>query len=67
MTLTIRPASAADLESAKQLLKTAGLPTTDLTLERLALTAEKNEVIRNTEEFAGLCPDDAVLMSKRLT
>ena len=143
MTLTIRPASAADLNAAKKLLHEARLPTADLTAGHLALTAEKNNeiqgligvesfgepallrslvvrpgargsgvgaalvtaletacfcegvsemwllttdadaffarlgyavrdrgdapgAIRKTAEFAGLCPGDAVLMSKKL-
>jgi len=28
--------------------------------------SEAPEAIRNTEEFSGLCPEDAVLMSKQL-
>lgn len=143
MTLTIRPACPADLESAIRLLNDAGLPTDDLTARHLAFVAERcgeflgvvglesfgdvaflrslvidpsargsgigpalvtalesacvcdgveamwlltidadsfftklgYEVreradapasIRNTEEFSGLCPGDAVLMSKSL-
>ena len=42
MTLTIRPAGAADLESAKRLLQNAGLPTGDLTAEHLALVADQD-------------------------
>ncbi len=143
MTLTIRPATPADLHAAVELLRDAGLPVEDLCAERLALVAEKDEIfkgviglevfgdigllrslavsgdargagigpalvtaletaclvagagelwlltidadaffaklgyvtrdradapdaIRNTEEFSGLCPGDAVLMSKNL-
>jgi len=29
--------------------------------------ADAPEIIRNTEEFSGLCPGDAVLMSKKLS
>ena len=46
MTLTIRPAQAADLNPAKKLLKSAGLPTADLAAGQLALTAEKNKDIQ---------------------
>ena len=143
MTLMIRPASPDDLDDAVTLLKDAGLPVADLSVERLALVAEKNNVfqgviglesfgavallrslavsvdargagigpglvtalevacradgvceiwlltidadafftklgyetrgradapqaIQNTKEFSGLCPGDAVLMSKTL-
>ena len=143
MTLTIRPATATDLEPSIELLEKAGLPVTDLAADRLALVAENDKVfqgviglesfgavallrslvvaagargigvgpalvtalevacladgvgelwlltidadafftklgydtrdradapnsIRTTEEFLGLCPGDAVLMSKRL-
>ncbi len=143
MTLTIRPASSSDLAAAISLLQQAGLPTADLSRQRLALVAEKEEAvqgvvglqsfgniallrslvvspdargagigpalvtaletlcsaddirqlwlltidadaffkslgyelrirddapdaIRNTEEFSGLCPSDAYLMSKNL-
>lgn len=143
MTLAIRPASAANLAASVDLLRKAGLPVTDLSAERLAFVAEKNDgfqgviglesfgkvallrslvvsadargagigpalvtaleadclangveelwlltidadsffeklayktrdrvdapdVIQSTEEFRGLCPGDAVLMSKRL-
>jgi amino-acid N-acetyltransferase len=51
VTLTIRPASAADLNAAKKLLENAGLPTADLTAERLALTAEKGD---ETQGLIGL-------------
>jgi amino-acid N-acetyltransferase len=144
MTLTIRPASAADLAATIELLEKAGLPVADLSAERLAFVAEKDdlfqgvigqesfgsvallrslvvspdargagigaalvtaleivsladgvselwlltidadrffaklgyvirdradapETIRNTEELSGLCPGDAVLMSKELS
>jgi len=144
MTLAIRPASAADLATTIELIEKAGLPVADLSVEKLAFVAEKNdlfqgvigqesfgsvallrslvvstdargagigpalvtaleiacladgvhelwlltidadrffaklgyvirdrtdapETIRNTEEFSGLCPGDAVLMSKRLS
>ncbi len=43
MTLTIRPASSSDLEAAIGLLQQAGLPTSDLSLQRLALVAEKGK------------------------
>ncbi len=45
MTLTIRPAIAADLDSAKHLLHDAGLPTADLVSEHIAITAEKDDTI----------------------
>lgn len=144
MMLKIRPAIADDLEKTKGLLTAAGLPVEDLSSDRLAWVAERNEVfqgaigieafgsiallrslvvsvdargagigpalvtalevasladgvtefwlltidadafftklgytvrsrsdapdaIRATEEFSGLCPDEAVLMSKKLT
>lgn len=38
----IRPASAEDLQPAIRLLAQAGLPTGDLTIERLALVAEQD-------------------------
>ena len=142
MTLTIRPATRLDLAATVELLDKAGLPVSDLSADRLALVAEKNdlfqgviglesfgdtallrslvvsadargtgigpalvtalevaciadgvtelwlltidadgffaklgyetrdrkeapEAIRSTEEFQGLCPGDAVLMSKK--
>jgi amino-acid N-acetyltransferase len=144
MTLAIRAASAADLAASIDLLGKTGLPVTDLSAERLAFVAEKNDVfqgvigletfgkiallrslvvsadargagigpalvtalevaclangveelwlltidadrffkklayttrdrvdapdvIQSTEEFAGLCPGDAILMSKKLS
>jgi len=42
VTLTIRPASAADLAASIDLLGKAGLPVTDFSAERLAFIAEKN-------------------------
>lgn len=42
MTLRIRPARPADLESAKNLLQEAGLPTADLKAEHLALVADQD-------------------------
>jgi amino-acid N-acetyltransferase len=143
VTLTIRPATAADLRAAVELLQGASLPVEDLSADRLALVAEKDDkfqgviglelygdcallrslvvsidargagigpalvtaleticqvngvgelwlltidadvffarlgymtrdradapdAIRCTEEFSGLCPGDAVLMSKKL-
>lgn len=45
MTLTIRPAIAADLNSAKKLLQDANLPTADLLSEHLAITAETDEEV----------------------
>ncbi len=143
MTLTIRPAVAGDLDASIALLQDAGLPSADLTLGKIALVAEKDQLfqgvigmesfgrtallrslivspaargsgvgpalvtaleaacvadsvgelwlltieadrffeklgyvvrqrddapdsIRSTGEFSGLCPDDAVLMSKAL-
>lgn len=46
MTLTIRPATPADLNAAVKLLKGAGLCVEDLTAERLALVAEKGEIFQ---------------------
>jgi len=46
MTLTIRPATPADLNAAVELLQEAGLPVEDLSAERLALTAEIDEIIQ---------------------
>lgn len=143
MSVIIRPARAADLDTAICLLRNAGLPVEDLSFEQLALSAERDgnvqgviglqsfgnagllrslvvsndvrgagigrqlvaalesdciangmtelwlltidadtffaqlgyrvrqrheapDVIRGTAEFSGLCPDDAVLMSKPL-
>jgi len=143
MTLRIRPAIKSDLSAATALLDAAGLPVADLSFDKLALIANKNDiyqgiigvetfgkiallrslvvspeargtgigpalvtaleticvadgidelwlltidadaffaklgytardrsaapdVIRQTEEFSGLCPGDAVLMSKKL-
>jgi len=143
MTLTIRPAMPADLDVAIELLQSASLPVGDLSVDKLALVAEKDEklqgvigleshsdcallrslvvsidargagigpalvtalesicqvngvselwlltidadvffakmgylardradapdAIRSTNEFSGLCPGDAVLMSKKL-
>ena len=42
MTLTIRPATAMDLEATFELLENAGLPVSDLSAEMLILVAEKN-------------------------
>ncbi len=42
MTLTIRPATAMDLEATFELLENAGLPVSDLSAEMLTLVAEKN-------------------------
>tara|TARA_R110002096_G_scaffold154_31_gene1053 strand:+ start:2941 stop:3387 length:447 start_codon:yes stop_codon:yes gene_type:complete len=42
VTLRIRPARPADIESAKTLLHDAGLPTGDLTAEHLALVADQD-------------------------
>lgn len=143
MTVTIRPATSADLGAVINLLRDANLPVEDLSADRLALAAEVGgelwgsigletfgesallrslvvsnkkrgqgigpaligalessciadgitelwlltidadefflkhgyvvraredapDTIRSTEEFSGLCPDDAVLMSKNL-
>ena len=41
--LLIRPAVASDLDSARQLLESAGLPVVDLDAAYLALCAEKDE------------------------
>lgn len=41
--LLIRPAVAADLDSARELLQSAGLPVADLDATHLALCAEKDE------------------------
>ena len=46
MTLTIRPAAAADLDAAVKLLEAAGLPVTDLSADRLALVAEKKAIFQ---------------------
>lgn len=46
MTLTIRPATPADLKAAVELLSAAGLCVDDLSAERLALVAEKGEIIQ---------------------
>lgn len=42
MTLRIRPARLADLESARSLLQDAGLPTADLAADHLALVADQD-------------------------
>lgn len=46
MTLTIRPATPADLNAAIELLRGAGLPVEDLSSERVALIAGKDEIIQ---------------------
>jgi len=46
MTLMIRPAVAADLRRAIELLEAAKLPVADLSAEILALVAENNEIIQ---------------------
>jgi amino-acid N-acetyltransferase len=55
MTLAIRPASAADLAASIDLLKKAGLPVADVSADRLAFVAEKNDVFQGVigvESFA---------------
>ncbi len=42
MTLTIRPADVRDIEATIGLLQGAGLPSTDLSADKLALVAERN-------------------------
>lgn len=44
MTPTIRPAAAADLADSIALLEGAGLPVVDLTADKLAFVAEKDQV-----------------------
>lgn len=44
MTLTIRPATDKDLDAAIGLLSSAGLPIADLSQQKLALVAEKNNI-----------------------
>jgi len=44
MTLTIRPATATDLGASIELLELAGLPSTDLSPDKLALVAEKDDI-----------------------
>ena len=44
MTLAIRPATAADLADSIALLEEAGLPVADLTADKLAFVAEKDQV-----------------------
>ena len=46
MTLTIRPATPADLKMAVELLSGAGLCVGDLSAERLALVAEKDNIFQ---------------------
>ena len=46
MTVEIRPTTAADFESAKRLLKKAGLPTADLQVATLRLAADCNGELR---------------------
>ena len=46
MTLAIRPANAADLAASIDLLKKAGLPVADVSADRLAFVAEKNDVFQ---------------------
>ena len=55
MTLAIRPASAADLAASIDLLLKAGLPVADVSADRLAFVAEKNDVFQGVigvESFA---------------
>ena len=44
MTLAIRPATAADLADSIALLEEAGLPVADLSADKLAFVAEKDQV-----------------------
>jgi len=46
MTLAIRPACAADLDASIDLLKKAGLPVADVSLDRLSFVAEKSGVFQ---------------------
>lgn len=46
MTLTIRPATSADLKPSAELLAAAGLPVADLSVDRLAFVAEKEEMFQ---------------------
>jgi len=57
MSLTIRPATAADLEPSIELLEKAGLPVTDLAADRLAMVAENDTVFQGViglESFNGV-------------
>ncbi len=66
--LEIRPATRTDIATATRLLDAAGLPVDDIDRKETGafLAAVVGDTLRSTEEFAGLCFDDAVLMSKRL-
>lgn len=46
MTLTIRPAMPADLDAAIELLQSASLPVEDLSVDKLALVAEKDKKLQ---------------------
>lgn len=46
MTLTIRPATDSDLDAAVDLLRKAGLPVDDLSADRFALVAEKEQIFQ---------------------
>ena len=62
VTVTIRPAAAADLSTTIALLRAAGLPVDDVSLERLALVAEvggKLQGVIGVESFG----DTALLRS----
>lgn len=60
--LLIRPAVAADLDSARQLLQSAGLPVADLDATCLALCAEKANQIQGVIGIE-YCGDVALLRS----
>lgn len=46
MTLSIRPATSADLNAVIELLRGLGLPVEDLSAARVALIAEKDKIIQ---------------------
>lgn len=60
--LLIRPAVAADLDSARQLLQSAGLPVADLNATHLALCAETGDHIQGVIGIE-YCGDVALLRS----
>lgn len=67
MTITIRPAGAADLDSAIELLREAGLPVADLSAEQLVLAAEcdgKLQGVIGLQTFAGVGLLRSLIVSK---
>lgn len=67
MTVTIRPALAKDLDTTVRLLHEAGLPTEDVTVERLSFVAEKGSELQGVigmESFVAIALLRSLVVSK---